>query len=56
VTSLADLGCPAAMAQVDAALRREFEALFGPTVDAAGTALPDAQQAAIETAGSRPRS
>jgi lipoyl(octanoyl) transferase len=31
VTSLRDLGCRAAtMAQVDAALRREFEAVFGP--------------------------
>jgi lipoyl(octanoyl) transferase len=31
VTSLADLGLPVAMAEVDAVLRREFEALFGPT-------------------------
>ena len=31
VTSLADLGLPAGMAEVDVALRREFEALFGPT-------------------------
>jgi lipoyl(octanoyl) transferase len=29
VTSLADLGVPATMAEVDAALHREFEALFG---------------------------
>jgi lipoyl(octanoyl) transferase len=32
VTSLADLGVPARMAQVDEALRLEFEHLFGPTV------------------------
>jgi len=31
VTSLADLGVNASMAEVDAALRREFEALFGRT-------------------------
>ena len=31
VTSLADLGITATMAEVDASLRREFEALFGPT-------------------------
>ena len=35
VTSLADLGRPATMAEVDAALRREFEPLFGPTQAAA---------------------
>jgi lipoyl(octanoyl) transferase len=29
VTSLRDLGCTATMAEVDAALRREFEAVFG---------------------------
>jgi lipoyl(octanoyl) transferase len=31
VTSLADLGVAASMAEVDAVLRREFETLFGPT-------------------------
>lgn len=31
VTSLADLGHPATMAQADAALRAAFEAVFGPT-------------------------
>jgi len=31
VTSLADLGIPVSMAEVDTTLRREFEALFGPT-------------------------
>jgi lipoyl(octanoyl) transferase len=30
VTSLADLGCAATMAEVDAVLRRELERLFGP--------------------------
>jgi lipoyl(octanoyl) transferase len=34
VTSLADLGIAATMAEVDAALRGEFEALFGPIVPA----------------------
>jgi lipoyl(octanoyl) transferase len=34
VTSLADLGVRAAMAEVDRALRSEFETLFGPTVSA----------------------
>jgi lipoyl(octanoyl) transferase len=33
VTSLADLGLTAAMDDVDVALRREFETLFGPTAD-----------------------
>ena len=31
VTSLADLGIPVTMAEVDMILRREFERLFGPT-------------------------
>jgi lipoyl(octanoyl) transferase len=31
VTSLVDLGLPVAMTDVDIVLRREFEALFGPT-------------------------
>jgi lipoyl(octanoyl) transferase len=31
VTSLADLGVKASMAEVDAALRREFQILFGRT-------------------------
>ncbi len=31
VTSLIDLGIPVSMADVDIVLRREFEALFGPT-------------------------
>ena len=33
VTSLRDLGIPASMADVDKVLRREFEKLFGQTVD-----------------------
>ena len=36
VTSLADLGRPASMADVDAALRRAFEARFGQTTDVSG--------------------
>ena len=35
VTSLVDLGLPVGMAEADDALRRAFEAIFGPTVDAA---------------------
>jgi lipoyl(octanoyl) transferase len=35
VTSLVDLGLPVTMGQVDRVLRREFEALFGATVDQA---------------------
>jgi lipoyl(octanoyl) transferase len=35
VTSLADLGHRVAMAEVDRVLRREFQALFGPTATAA---------------------
>ena len=34
VTSLADLGLPVSMAEVDMTLRREFEALFGATQNA----------------------
>ena len=33
VTSLADLGMPVSMPEVDMVLRREFEALFGATAD-----------------------
>jgi lipoyl(octanoyl) transferase len=38
VTSLADLGRPATMAQVDTALRAAFEIVFGPTFDRPGAA------------------
>jgi lipoyl(octanoyl) transferase len=31
VTSLVDLGIPVSMAEVDAVLRGEFDAFFGPT-------------------------
>ena len=41
VTSLADLGLPVSMPEVDAGLRREFEPLFGPA-RAADTAAPPA--------------
>jgi lipoyl(octanoyl) transferase len=34
VTSLADLGHPVSMAELDRVLRREFESLFGPTASA----------------------
>src|SRR6476469_797381 len=33
VTRLSDLGLPVSMAAVDSAMRREFEAVFGPTSD-----------------------
>jgi lipoyl(octanoyl) transferase len=33
VTSLSDLGLPVSMAEVDVVLRREFEPLFGATID-----------------------
>jgi lipoyl(octanoyl) transferase len=46
VTSLADLGRPAAMAEVDRALRAAFKPLFGATVDA---------QAVASTENSSPR-
>jgi lipoyl(octanoyl) transferase len=41
VTSLADLGHPVSMAEVDRVLRREFEGLFGRTVDASVDALTE---------------
>jgi lipoyl(octanoyl) transferase len=37
VTSLADLRIPVSMPEVDMVLRREFEALFGPTADYSST-------------------
>src|SRR5262249_52341017 len=43
VTSLADLGHAATMPEVDRALRREFEALFGPTADAREPIPADAE-------------
>ena len=49
VTSLADLGRPVAMAEVDRLLRREFEALFGPTADARE---PDVTDVGADTAES----
>jgi lipoyl(octanoyl) transferase len=35
VTSLVDLGVPVTMPEVDAVMRREFEALFGPATTTA---------------------
>jgi lipoyl(octanoyl) transferase len=40
VTSLADLGIVASMPEVDAVLRREFEAVFGATAAATPSAEP----------------
>lgn len=42
VTSLADLGIPVALPEVDMVLREEFTALFGPTVPARGAVTPSA--------------
>ncbi len=39
VTSLADLGIPVSMAEVDRVLRREFEVLFGATADQADASI-----------------
>jgi lipoyl(octanoyl) transferase len=39
VTSLADLGLPLSMANVDVALRRQFEPLFGPSAATAGAPM-----------------
>jgi lipoyl(octanoyl) transferase len=50
VTSLAELGRAAAMEEVDRVLRREFEALFGPTADAREPLLAGADTAALEPA------
>ncbi len=47
VTSLVDLGVAATMAEVDAALRHAFEALFGPTVGARDAALPEIADASL---------
>jgi lipoyl(octanoyl) transferase len=43
VTSLVDLGLPVSLAEVDAALREEFQRLFGPIAlsDAHPTAIPE---------------
>ena len=38
VTSLADLGRPATLAEVDAALRASFERTFGPTAEVGAAA------------------
>ena len=55
VTSLADLGRGVTMAEVDAALRRAFEGLFGPTVDAPDDTLTGTRQTRIEPIPSRSR-
>lgn len=41
VTSLAKLGVPVVLERVDLSLRRNFELLFGPTVDGSLAGLPD---------------
>ena len=55
VTSLADLGRSVTMAEVDAALRRAFEGLFGPTVDATDDTLTRMRQTEVEPTPSRSR-
>ncbi len=55
VTSLADLGRDVTMGEVNAALRREFEGLFGATIDAPDAALPGSGEAEIEPARRRGR-
>jgi lipoyl(octanoyl) transferase len=55
VTSLADLGHTASMTDVDMALRREFEALFGPTTDyVVGRQENDSPARRIESSVSTP--
>jgi lipoyl(octanoyl) transferase len=45
VTSVADLGLPVTMAEVDAVLRRQFETIFGATeLVSSGVALVPALQ------------
>src|SRR5690349_14514326 len=51
VTSLADLGHAVSVAEVDRVLRREFEALFGPTADAGEPVSADAAADAVVSAG-----
>jgi lipoyl(octanoyl) transferase len=56
VTSLADLGLTVSMPEVDMVLRREFEALFGPTDYAVGSTennSPARRSAKSETVPSR---
>jgi lipoyl(octanoyl) transferase len=57
VTSLADLGLTATLADIDVALRREFETLFGPTIDytvgRTENATPGRPSAASSAVGSR---
>jgi len=49
VTSLVDLGLPVTMAEVDAALRAEWDAVFGP--EAAGPMRPGAEGVRCGTGG-----
>lgn len=55
VTSLADLGIPVSLAEVDMILRREFEALFGATADqAVGSTEKEPRSAASKSSASVP--
>jgi len=51
VTSLAELGRPVSMAEVDGALRRAFEPLFGQTAIASGEPAELAAAATLASAG-----
>jgi lipoyl(octanoyl) transferase len=53
VTSLSDLGLPVTMADVDLALRREFEALFGQTVLSTENNSPGARALSSSEVASR---
>ncbi len=55
VTSLADLGIPVSMPEVDMVLRREFEALFGATVDQNSTENNSPGAAQLEVIVACPR-
>lgn len=55
VTSLADLGIPVSLAEVDMILRREFEVLFGATADqAVGSTEKEPRSAASKSSASVP--
>jgi lipoyl(octanoyl) transferase len=59
VTSLFDLGIPVTMPEVDSILRREFEAVFGPTVSAVDPtvyAVGSTTNPALEAGPSEPAS
>jgi lipoyl(octanoyl) transferase len=52
VTSLADLGIPVSMPDVDMILRREFEALFGTTADQSVTSTENSSPGRMSVSSS----